>query len=47
MFHDILFAGSGWLIGCFTPAVGRIVKAWITKKLTAAETTVKADIKKL
>lgn len=49
MSKDILFAGAGYLIGAFTPGPLRIVKAWFTKKSTAAvaavPATVVADVK--
>ena len=35
MIHAAIFAGAGWLIGCFTPAVGRKVKSWFVKESTA------------
>jgi len=28
MIHDILFAGIGFVIGAFTPAIGRKIKSW-------------------
>jgi hypothetical protein len=40
--RDAIIAGSGWLIGVFTPAVGRKVKAWIVKEDTALEARIKA-----
>ena len=46
MFHStlVLAAAIGWLIGCFTPAVGRKVKAWFTKESTAVVTAVKKKV---
>jgi hypothetical protein len=42
MFHDAIFAGAGFLVGCFTPAIGRKVKAFFVKETSA----VKADVAK-
>jgi hypothetical protein len=42
MFHIILFAGIGFIVGAFTPSVGRTIKAWFTKE----STVVKTDISK-
>ncbi len=41
-FGIVVAAGIGWLIGCFTPAVGRTVKSWFVKEATV----VKADVEK-
>jgi hypothetical protein len=35
-------AGAGWLVGCFTPAIGRKVKSWFSKE----GAVVKADASK-
>ena len=35
--HLFMYAGLGWLVGCFTPAVGRKVKALFVKEATAAK----------
>ncbi len=40
MLHLLLYAGAGWLVGCFTPAVGRKVKSWFSKTATTAVTSV-------
>lgn len=33
---DLLSAGVGFVIGAFTPAVGREIKSWFVKESTAA-----------
>jgi hypothetical protein len=35
--HLILYAGLGWLAGCFTPSIGRTVKSWFSKEATAVK----------
>jgi hypothetical protein len=47
MFFDLIFAGIGFVVGAFTPAVGRTIKAWFVKEAPKVETSVKADIKKV
>ena len=42
MVKDILFAVAGYVIGAFTPAVGRKIKALFVKETTAATTAVAA-----
>ena len=37
MFDIILGAVGGWIVGCFTPAIGRKVKALFVKDTTAAK----------
>jgi hypothetical protein len=36
--HLFLYAGLGWLVGCFTPAVGRKVKSWFSSEAKTAVT---------
>ena len=36
----LIYAGLGWLVGCFTPAVGRTVKSWFSKTASAAASDV-------
>jgi hypothetical protein len=35
--HLFMYAGLGWLVGCFTPAVGRKVKALFVKEAAAVK----------
>lgn len=44
MIKDILFAGAGYVIGAFTPGPLRVVKAFFTKKTTAAVAAVPATV---
>jgi len=53
MIEKAIIAGIGWLIGCFTPAVGKEVKSWFSsegaKVVSIADAEAKAaeaDIKK-
>lgn len=39
----VIAAGVGFLVGCFTPAVGRVVKSFFVKESTALKADVKAD----
>lgn len=43
MIHDVIFVGIGFVIGAFTPAVGRTIKSWFSKEAT----TVVDDVKKV
>lgn len=36
--HSILFAAVGYVVGAFTPAVGRKIKSFFSKDATAAKT---------
>lgn len=47
MVHSIVAAGIGFVVGAFTPAVGRTIKAWFVKEATAAKTVVATDAKKM
>ena len=38
MVHSIVAAGIGFVVGAFTPAVGRTIKAWFVKETTAVTT---------
>jgi hypothetical protein len=44
MIHTIVAAGLGFVVGAFTPAVGRKIKALFVKETTAVATTVKTDV---
>jgi len=38
MFHvDLISAGAGFVLGAFTPGIGRIIKSWFVKESTAAK----------
>ena len=47
MIQLIIAAAIGFVVGAFTPAVGRTIKAWFVKETTAAKTAAVADAKKL
>lgn len=55
MFHFTLdmgiYGGIGFVVGAFCPAVGRAIKTWLTKEVTAAqadlEAKVVAEVKKI
>ena len=47
MFHDILLAGSGYIAGAFTPAVGRKIKAEFVKYAKLVVAKAEAEIKKV
>jgi len=32
MIHDAIFAGIGFVVGAFTPSVGRVIKGWFVKE---------------
>lgn len=32
MLEKAIIAGIGWLVGCFTPAVGKEVKSWFSSE---------------
>lgn len=38
MFTDLIYAGAGFVIGAFTPAIGRKIKSWFVKEATATKT---------
>jgi hypothetical protein len=40
--RELIFAGSGFVIACFCPAVGRKIKSWFVATDTALEARVKA-----
>lgn len=42
MFNFLLYAGIGFVVGAFTPAVGRAIKSWFVKE----SSVVKADVTK-
>jgi hypothetical protein len=44
MIKDILFAAVGFVIGAFTPAVGREIKVFFVKETTAAKAAVPATV---
>lgn len=41
MIHNAIVAGVGFVIGAFTPAVGRKIKAFFVKEATSVESSVK------
>ena len=45
MIHDAIYAGIGFVVGAFTPAVGREIKSWFVKESTAAVAAVPAQVK--
>ena len=47
MIQLIIAAAIGFVVGAFTPAVGRTITAWFVKETTAAKTAAVADAKKL
>jgi hypothetical protein len=44
MIHSLVCVAVGFLVGCFTPAIGRKVKALFVKETQAAETAVKSKL---
>jgi hypothetical protein len=38
MVTSLMFAGVGWLVGCFTPAIGRKVKSLFSKEVAVVKT---------
>jgi hypothetical protein len=38
--------GVGFVVGAFTPSIGRTIKTWFTKEATAAEIAAKKDLSK-
>jgi hypothetical protein len=40
---DIPSAAIGYVLGAFTPAVGRTIKSWFSKETTAVEKKIVAD----
>jgi hypothetical protein len=46
MVHSLLAAGVGYVVGAFTPAVGRKIKALFVSKSAAVKPTVVADLAK-
>lgn len=46
MIHSVIFAGIGFVVGAFTPAIGRKVKAFFVKESTAVEASAGAAVKK-
>lgn len=39
---ELLYAGGGFVIGAFTPSIGRKIKSWFVKETSA----IKADVSK-
>ena len=38
MYNDLVMMGIGFVIGAFTPSIGRQIKAWFVAKGNAAKT---------
>ncbi len=38
MIHDAIYAGIGFVVGAFTPAVGREIKSWFVKESSVVKT---------
>ena len=47
MVHLIVVAGFAYVVGAFTPAVGRKIKSWFVTETQAVASKVDADAKKL
>jgi hypothetical protein len=43
----VVAAGVGFVVGAFTPAVGRKIKSFLTKEATVVKTDVEAEAKKI
>jgi len=44
MIHDAIFAGAGFVIGAFCPAVLRKIKSLFVKESTAAVSSVESSV---
>jgi Flp pilus assembly pilin Flp len=38
--HSLIAAAVAYVVGAFTPSIGRKIKSWFSKETTAAITTV-------
>jgi hypothetical protein len=47
LLHDAVIAGVGFVVGAFTPAVGRKIKAFFVKETSAVKPTIVAGINKV
>lgn len=44
MIHTIVAAGVGFVVGAFTPAIGRKIKSFFVTETTAAKAVVTTDV---
>lgn len=44
MIVNLVYAGVGFVVGAFTPSVGRTIKGWFVKESKVAVTAAKQEV---
>lgn len=47
MFHYLIGSAIGFVIGAFTPKIGRVIKTYFVKETTAAKPAIVAGVGKI